>query len=139
MATHSELASVAKMLQEAAQTLLHLSESPPSGEFPQSAVEGLARQDDYRFYRVPSHILDDERELLAEYETDRMAHVLREIYTEFFLMLELMKGYAERNDDEDFTYFLLAQQLFKPLESLSRACSVLVDFELQAKEPIKQV
>lgn len=33
-------------------------------------------------------------------------------------MIELMRGYDENNDHEDFTYFLLAQSLQKPLDRL---------------------
>ena len=135
--TPHDLAALAAMLHDAAQALLSLSESSPPVEStpPEEADDPTLQQDEYRSYRVPFHILDDEQELLAEYGTDRIAHVFREIYTELYLMLELMKGYAERNDDEDFTYFLIAQKLFKPLDRLSKACSIIVDFELQSKEP----
>ena len=137
MAPHPDLASVAKMLQETAQALLGVTLSPPHSP-PPTEPQTPAHQDKLRSYRVPFHILDDEQELLDEYDTDRIAHVLRDIHTEFFLMLELMKGYADRNDDEDFTYFLIAQHLFKPLDRLSKVCSVLVDFSLQAKEPMPE-
>lgn len=133
--TIPDLTALAVSLQEAAQALLNLTTPAQTDESLQDKTGELTQQDEYRSYRVPFHILDDEQELLAEYGTDRIAYVLREIYTEFFLMLELMKGYAERNDDKDFTYILIAQQLFKPLDKLSKACSVLVDFELQTKEP----
>lgn len=90
------------------------------------------RRDQYRSYRVPFHILDDERELLAEYQVDGIADVLQEIYSEFFILRELMQVYAERNGARDFTYAQLAKQLGRPLSKLSKTCSVLVDFELQA-------
>ena len=129
-----DLATIASTLQEAAQALLSRSVASQSEEPAQNKLEAPLQLDEFRSYRVPFHILDDELELLTEYDTDRIAHVLQEIYTEFFLMLELMKGYAEGNDDKDFTYFLIAQQLFKPLDKLSKVCSILVDFELQARE-----
>ena len=132
----SNLADIAATLREAAQALVNFSQSHPPGEATQDKAEDLAERDEYRSYRVPFYVLNAERELLAEYDTDRIAHVLRDIHTEFFLMVELMKGYAERNDDEDFTYFLIAQQLFKPLDRLSKACLILVDFELQQKETV---
>lgn len=46
---------------------------------------------------------------MDEYDTDRLTHALRDIYMDFYLMIELMRGYAENNDDEDMTYFLLAE------------------------------
>jgi hypothetical protein len=135
---HPELASVAKTLQEAAQALLNLTAASPPDEAPRDEPKEPARQAEYRSYRVPFHTLKEEQELLTEYDTDSMAHALREIYNEFFLMLELMKGYAESNDNKDYTYFLVAQQLFKPLDRLNQACSVLVEFELQATESVSE-
>lgn len=89
------------------------------------------QRDEYRSYRVPFYIPDEEHEFLVECETNRTAHVVQEIHTEFFVRLALMKGYAERNADENATYFFIAKQLFKPLDRLGKACSVPVDFELQ--------
>lgn len=92
--------------------------------------------DQYREYYIPAVIAKEEQELLNEYETDRFAHALREIHTDFYLMIELMRGYAEGKDDEDFTYFLLAQKLQHPLDRLSKACFVAVDWQLVMKRII---
>lgn len=104
----------------------------PSPSGPNNPKDG----DQYREYYIPIRSVEEEQELLEEYETDRFAHVLREIYNEFYLMIELMRGYAANNDDEDFTYFLLAQSLRKPLDRLSLACSTVVDWELICKRTI---
>jgi len=93
--------------------------------------------DQYREYYIPASTVADENELLDEYETDRLAHALREIYNEFYLMIELMRGYAEGKDDEDFTYFLLAQKLQQPLDRLSKACSITVDWDLVMRRTIR--
>lgn len=76
-----------------------LSAASPSG--PGNPADG----DQYREYYIPANIVKEEHELLEEYETDRLAHVLGEIYNDFYLMIELMRGYAEGKDDEDFTYW----------------------------------
>lgn len=111
-----------------------MSESPshlsPSG--PDNPKDG----DQYREYYIPVKNIKEEQELLGEYETDRFAHALREIYTDFYLLIELMRGYAKNNDDKDFTYFLLAQKLQKPLGRLSLACSASVDWELICRRTI---
>lgn len=105
-------------------------QSSPSG--PGNPRDG----DQYREYYIPIRSVEEEQELLEEYETDRFAHALREIYNEFYLMIELMRGYAENNNDEDYTYFLLAQNLQKPLDRLSLACSTIVDWELVCRRTI---
>ena len=105
-------------------------QSSPSG--PGNPKDG----DQYREYYIPVKNIEEEQELLDEYETDKFAHALREIYTDFYLLIELMRGYAENKDDDDFTYFLLAQKLHKPLDRLSLACSASVDWELICKRTI---
>lgn len=104
--------------------------------FPPSGPGNPADGDQYREYYIPANIVREEQELLDEYETERFAHALREIYTDFYLMIELMRGYAEGKDDEDFTYWLLAQKLQHPLDRLSKACSTIVDWELISKKTI---
>lgn len=103
---------------------------PPSG--PGNPADG----DQYREYYIPANIVKEEQELLEEYETDRLAHVLDEIYNDFYLMIELMRGYAEGKDDEDFTYWLLAQKLQHPLDRLSKASSLIVDWKLVMRRSI---
>lgn len=51
-------------------------------------------------------------------------------------MIELMRGYAEGKDDEDFTYWLLAQKLQELLDRLSKACSITVDCKLICRRTI---
>ena len=133
MSQSPELASVAKMLQEAAQTLLRLVPQDEA-ESHQSEPEEDAEQDEFRTYRVPFHVLDDEQMLLKTYNAKRIADALADIYSEFYLMLELLKGHSENTDSEGFLYFLFAEQLAKPLNMLSKTCSVLADFHLQPEE-----
>lgn len=104
----------------------------PSPSGPGNPKEG----DQYREYYIPAYIVRAEQELLDQCKTDRFAHALREVYNEFYLMIELMRGYAENNDDEDFTYILLAQSLQKPLDRLSLACSTIVDWDLVCRRTI---
>lgn len=93
--------------------------------------------DQYREYFIPAKNAKEEQELLDEYNKDRLAHVLRDIYTDFYLMIELMRGYAEGKDDEYFTYFLLAEKLQHPLNRLSKACSAIVDWELTTRKTVE--
>jgi len=110
--------------------------SDPTPNLSQSGPGNPAEGDQYREYYIPARCIVDEQELLQEYQTDKLITVLEEIYNEFYLMIELMRGYAENNDDDDFTYFLLAQRLQKPLDRLSFACSTIVDWELVCRRTI---
>ena len=75
---------------------------------PPSTPDNPSDGDQYREYYIPVHIAKEEQELLDEYHTDRLAYALPEIYDEFYLMTELMRGCAESKEEKDFTYFLLA-------------------------------
>ncbi len=92
--------------------------------------------DQYREYFIPAKNVREEQELLDEYDQVRLTHVLRDIYTDFYLMIELMRGYAQNKDDEDFTYYLLAEKLQHPLDRLSKACSATVDWELLTRKTV---
>ena len=102
----------------------------PSPSGPGNPKDG----DQYREYYIPAKNVREEQELLDEYAQDRLTHVLRDIYMDFYLMIELMRGYAENKNDEDFTYFLLAEKLQHPLNRLSKACSATVDWEVTARK-----
>ena len=104
----------------------------PSPSGPGNPKDG----DQYREYYIPARSVEEERKLLEEYETDRFTHALREIHSEFYLLIELMRGYAENNDDEDFTYFLLAEKLQHFLGRLSKACSATVDWKLITRKTV---
>lgn len=104
-----------------------MSQSP---SHPQMGKLVPSNGDQFREYYIPINIVKEEKKLLDEYQTDRLAQVLHEIYDDFYLMIELMSGYAERNDDEDLTYFLIAKKLQRSLDSFSKACSIIVDFKL---------
>lgn len=106
----------------------------PSPSSPSNPKDG----DQYREYFIPAKNVREEQELLDEYAQDRLAHVLRDIHTDFYLMIELMRGYAQNKDDEDLTYFLLAEKLRHPLDRLSKACSATVDWELMTQKTVER-
>jgi len=133
MSQSPEIVSVAKLLQEAAQTLLRLVQQD-TAESHQGEPEEDAGQDEYRTYRVPFHILDDEQILLETYNAKRIADALAEIRNEFFLLLELLKGHSENMDNEGFLYSLFVEQLSRPMDMLHKTCSVLADFHRQPEE-----
>ncbi len=101
-----------------------------SSSSPQMGKLVPSNGDQFREYYIPINIVKEEKKLLDEYQTDRLAQVLHEIYDDFYLIIELMSGYAKRNDDEDFTYFLIAKKLKRSLDKFNKACSIIVDFKL---------
>lgn len=130
MSQSPEIASVAKMLQEAAQTLLRLAPQDEK-ESHQGEPEEDVEQDEFRTYRVPFHILNDEQILLETYKAKRIADALAGIRDEFYVLLELLKGHSENLDNEGFLYFLFTEQLSRPMKMLHKTCSVLADFDQQ--------
>ena len=110
-----------------------LASSAPCG--PLSPRDG----DQYREYFVPACNAREEQQLLEEYAQDRLADALRGIYTDFYLLIELMRGYARSNEDADFTYFLLAEKLQQPLDKLNKACSATVDWKLISRKTVGAV
>ena len=104
----------------------------PSPSGPNNPKDG----DQYREYFIPAQNAREEQELLDEYAQDRLTHVLHDIYTDLYLMIELMRGYAENKDDEDLTYFLLAEKLRHPLDRLSKVCSATVDWEVLTRKTV---
>lgn len=84
----------------------------------------------YREYFIPASNISEEQKLLEQYAEKRFGDALRGIYTDFYLLIELMRGYTKYNDSEDYTYFLLAEKLQQPLDRLSKACSAIGDWKL---------
>ena len=106
--------------------------SPPSTFGPSSPKDG----DQYREYFIPACNVREEQKLLEEYAQGRLTDALRGIYTDFYLLIELMRGYARSNEDADFTYFLLAEKLQQPLDKLNKACSATVDWKLISRKTV---
>lgn len=96
----------------------------------QSRSDPLSNGDQIREYLIPVCAVKEEKNLLDKYNNSRIAHILQDIYSDFYLMVELMKGYAERSDDEDFVYYLLAEKLQYQVDKLKVVCSVIVDFQI---------
>ena len=86
--------------------------------------------DQYREYFIPCFNASEEAELLREYNQNRLTDALRSIYSDFYMLIDLMRGYAQSRQDTDFTYALLAEKLQHPLSRLSKACSATVDWQL---------
>lgn len=99
---------------------------------PVSAREG----DQCREYFIPASNVREEQKLLEAYAQTRLTDALRGIYTDFYLLIELMRGYAQSREDQDVTYFLLAEKLQQPLDRLNTACSATADWTLMSRKTV---
>lgn len=96
--------------------------------------------DQIREYLVPVCTVKEEQKILEKYNNFRIAYILQDIYSDFYLMVELMKGYAERDKDgdeiEESIYYLLAEKLQYQVEKFKIVCSIIIDFHPVGKTTI---
>lgn len=106
----------------------------------QSGSDSLTNGDQIREYLVPVCTVKEEQKILEKYNNFRVAYILQDIYSDFYLMVELMKGYAERdkdgNEGEESVYYLLAEKLQYQVDKLKIVCSVIIDFHPVGKTTI---
>ena len=94
MATHPELVSVAKALQETAQTLLALSETSTLAELKEQTDKAPALRDDgeTRSFYFPPSTVNMERELLRKHRADDFQGLLEEVHTLLAGLVKLMQS-----------------------------------------------
>jgi hypothetical protein len=105
-----DLASIAAMLNEAAQALLRFGKGQESSESGDSAS------------------LDDESE-----PSGPIYHLVNRVYDDLFTTILLMRHLDDSTEISGFELHLISDNLSRPLEVLSSVCSQLADFELVQK------
>lgn len=122
----NDFSALAGKLQETAEAVLAFCRSV-SGEAETPKEKPLG---EYRQYRLPAHTLREEKELLERYEAESFANALHDIHAELYTTVFLMKGYDDVDDVDSFHIHLLGEQLERSLDMLSKACSVMADYNL---------
>lgn len=118
--------ALAGKLQETAEAVLAFCRSASGeGETPKEKPLG-----EYRQYSLPAHTLREEQELLERYSAESFANALHDIHSELYTTVFLMKGYDDIDDEGSFRIQLLGEQLERSLDMLSKACSVMADYNL---------
>lgn len=128
--------TLAGKLQETAEALRVFCRSLSAGEGSSKAEAGTESREqalepgEYRQYHLPPHTLREENEFLEHYGARNVADALDAIHNDLFITVFLMKGYATDDEVDSFNLCLIGEQLSRSLDMLSKAGSVLTDFEL---------
>lgn len=126
-----DFAALAASLQEMAETVIALCRAARHTREPETAASttpAQARAAEQRQFRLPGHAVQQEQELLKQYEADSLAAALNEIHMELYTTIFLMKNYSYGDDEQSFHIHLLGMQLERTLKMLRKACSILADY-----------
>lgn len=128
--------TLADKLQETADALRSLCRTAhPKSDHHEEAQDSTKPLGEYRSYHLPHYILSEEAEVLKYYRCKTIADAFNSIHTELHLTSLLLKDYSLDKDMDGFTLQLLGEHLSRPLNMLSKACSVLADFRLVQASP----
>ncbi len=122
----NDLSALAGKLQDTAEVVLAFCHSA-SDEMETPKEKPLG---EYRQYRLPAHALRDERDLLERYDAESFANALSDIHAELYTTIFLMKNYDNVDGVDGFHIHLLGAHLERSLDMLSKACSVMADYNL---------
>lgn len=147
----TDLASIAAMLNEAAQALLRFGkgqEAPKSGDStprdderePSGPIEEGYRRGEFheeiRCFRLPHFTVRREYELLQQHKQATLYHLVNRVYDDLFTTILLMRHLDDSTEISGFELHLISDNLSRPLEVLSSVCSQLADFELVQKTTV---
>ena len=130
-----DFTELAQKLQEVAQVLLALSQTKEEQGGSESAeTEAVPppkkRPDQFRTYRIPAYIMDEEEEMLDVYGAEDWREVLYHARATFGVLADLMRNFDECKRVKGFFLNEVAQHMMMPpLDMLNRLCSVVACFE----------
>ena len=134
--TPKNATALAEKLRETAAALLELARYTAEQaelEAPETPPRTPGNPDsEYRTYRIPRFIIEEERSLLESFNADDWQEVLHLARCRFQVITNLLLHYDEDRQVDGFFLNLLAESLLEPgLDTLNRLCSLLADFSPQ--------
>ncbi len=135
--TLPDLTALAEKLQETAQALLAVCQTPGtcSGQDeakapPKSAAKDKNSKPPYeiRSYKIPDYILRDEQDLLEENDAKDLPELLNRVYDHISCIVTLMKHFDQEEEISGFHLSKLAETLLLPLAWLEELCTLFVGF-----------
>lgn len=121
-------------LQETAQALLaYKQDLTTSSAHAASDLSPEKRPPEFRTYRIPGFMVDEEREMLKWYKADNWQEMFNKTYDQLYTMALLMQNFEAGEDVDGFSVQLMGNSLMVPLDMLSRLCSLVADFR-----PVKE-
>lgn len=140
-----DLHAIAAMLQEAAQTLHSLGNTPKAdtvktrgdNEKPSDPIDDAYTRgefhDELRCFRLPHHIVRQEYALLQQHKKENVFQLLDSVYDDLYTTTLLMRNCDDGAHMSGFELHLISNNLSRPLDLLSYICSQLADFDLVQK------
>ena len=126
--------ALTEKLLEFVQALAALNPEEPQEPAPPDIQEPAGEADQIRCYRVPSFMVAEEREILSAYQADDVVELLQKARDDFSLTTLFMRRFQDDFAIDGPTVQHIGESLARPLIMLNKACSILVDYEPQARE-----
>ncbi len=131
-----DFTSLAAQLQQTAQALLHGLQTGTSdvGDADACPTVSGKRPPEYRTYRIPGHMVAEERKLLAMYQADSWQEMFNKAYDQLYTMALLMRHFKTEEELDGYSVQLLGETLMVPLRLFDRLCALVADFRLQTED-----
>ena len=130
-----DLNTLVGKLEETAQALLAVSQTIQSAASnPREHTPTEKRAVEYRTYRLPGFIVEEEQEMLRLYKANSWQEMFEQTSCKFRTLATLMQHFDTEQKIDGYLLNQIAETVLEPpLDMLDRLCSLVADFDLQSK------
>lgn len=137
---HPGFIELAQKLQEVAEALLCLypvnKDKEGQGE-PGIADAPQESPAEYRTYRLPGYMLEEEREMLEMYDAKDWQELLHITRAKLEILSQLMRNFDDGEQVNGFFLNQIAEHMMGPaMDMLNGLCSLVADFRLPEEEEV---
>jgi len=123
--------SITEKLQELTQVFLTLGREDSLKSSPAATPPKQKEPDQIRCYRVPGHIVKDERQALNEHQAKNLLDFLQKARDEFYITSLLLRNFADCSNVAGDTLQQIGEHLIRPIDMLTWLCSIFADYHPQ--------
>lgn len=122
-------------LEETAQALLAVSQTIQSAiPTTRESTSTEKRAVEYRTYRLPGFIVEEEQEMLRLYKANSWQEMFEQTSCKFRTLATLMQHFDTEQKIDGYLLNQIAETMLEPpLDMLDRLCSLVADFDLQSR------
>jgi hypothetical protein len=124
--------SITEKLQDLTQTFLDLDQANSMGAAPREIPPKQKEADQIRCYRVPGHIVEDEREALNVHQAKNILDFLQKARDEFQITSFLLRNFDDCTTVSGGTLQQIGEHLDRPIDMLTWLCSIFADYHPQS-------